>query len=252
MTRKYIQITTLLTLVMVFSLGTAQARGKYPGPGQFKSQRGQARMMAKQLRKAGLPMNVVLAPLRIVRSGHKINKVKSGQLKLQENGVLPTKGTWTMSATKGQLAYLLKGRQQTPMLAGAASAELAQGAAEPAPILQLEELTQKGGGPGVWPWITGGVGLALVATGIPFTIKANSEDEIVQDASKPTDERKAAEDAVALNDALAYALYGTGGALVITSVVLFFVLDDSPSDAAALPLVQPTHGGAVFGLIRSF
>ena len=108
MTRKYIQITTLLTLVMVFSLGTAQARGKYPGPGQFKSQRGQARMMAKQLRKAGLPMNVVLAPLRIVRSGHKINKVKSGQLKLQENGVLPTKGTWTMSATKGQLAYSQK------------------------------------------------------------------------------------------------------------------------------------------------
>ena len=108
MTRRYIQTSTLFALVMVFSIGTAHARGKYPAPGQFKSQRAQARGMAKQMRKAGLPMNTVLAPLRIVRSGHKINRVKTGQLKLRENGVLPAKGTWTMSATKGQLAYSQK------------------------------------------------------------------------------------------------------------------------------------------------
>ncbi len=108
MTRRYIQTSTLLAMVVLFSLSTAHARGKYPAPGQFKTQRVQARVMAKQMRKAGLPMNTVLAPLRIVRSGHKINRVKTGQLKLRENGVLPAKGTWTMSATKGQLSYSQK------------------------------------------------------------------------------------------------------------------------------------------------
>lgn len=110
MTRKIQNITAIAVAMMfVLSAGPAQARGKVPGARHYKAQRGEARNMARHLRQAGVPMKMVLAPLRIVRSSQKMNRVKTtNPIKVRDNSVLPTKGTWSMTATTGQLAYSQK------------------------------------------------------------------------------------------------------------------------------------------------
>jgi len=62
--------------------------------------------MAKRLRRYGMPMKMVLAPLRIARSHQKMNKMRTPvAAKFQINGVLPTKGTHAITATKGSVSY---------------------------------------------------------------------------------------------------------------------------------------------------
>lgn len=96
-------------LILVLAASQAQSRGKLPGPRNYQVQRGEARSMARHMRKAGLPMKMVLAPLRIARSQQKLNRVKTNsRIKVNHNLVLPSKGTWSMSATAGQLVYSQK------------------------------------------------------------------------------------------------------------------------------------------------
>ena len=109
------------------------------------------------------------------------------------------------------------------------------------------EAPQAGAGP--WPWVVGGVGLAVAAGGIGFTAQANSEHEAARkfNAQGDGEKQQAAEDARDKNDAVAIAMYSIGGAMVITSVVLYFVLRPSEPAAQAMPVVMPTSGGAVVG-----
>lgn len=110
------------------------------------------------------------------------------------------------------------------------------------------------GGPGPWPWITGGIGLAAAATGVGFTVMAESEyDEYLSTRDE------AARLNAKRNDAVAYSLYGVGGALIITAVVLYFVLQPDDDDSQAglpfplpVPTVTPARGGAVMGLSATF
>ena len=123
----------------------------------------------------------------------------------------------------------------------------------------FQALATGGSGPGPWPWIVGGVGLATAAAGIGFTVKANSEHDAAVEFAKDEDRTAEKESAIAArdqNDAIAYAMYGVGGALVITGVVLYFVLDDSGSakkaSTRATPWVVPHVGGASVGATISF
>ena len=106
--QRSIHIVTATIIISLFTLvGTSvQARGTVPAGHQLKAPRDSSRSMAKRLRRYGMPMKMVLAPLRIARSHQKMNKMRSPvPAKFQINGVLPTKGTHAMTATKGSVSY---------------------------------------------------------------------------------------------------------------------------------------------------
>jgi hypothetical protein len=104
-------------------------------------------------------------------------------------------------------------------------------------------------GAGPWPWVVGGVGLAVAAGGIGFTVQANSEHEAARKFNAQGDGagQQAAEDARDKNDAVAIAMYSIGGAMVITSVVLFFVMRPAEPASQAMPSLMPLRGGALVG-----
>ena len=110
MRRSFNIVTANIIFCLVALVSTSvEARGKLPGARALKAPRDSSRSMAKRLRRYGMPMKMVLAPLRIARSHQKMNKLRSpAAAKFQINGVLPVKGTHTMTATKGSVNYAQK------------------------------------------------------------------------------------------------------------------------------------------------
>ena len=105
-----------------------------------------------------------------------------------------------------------------------------------------------------WPWVTLGIGVACGFTGMGFTLAANALDDEKATLAARGDVANAElkrQDAV-LNDQIAYAFYGVGGAALITSIVLFLTLDDKDAATAWTPRVAPTDGGLVMGAGFSF
>lgn len=98
-------IAVIFTATILLS-GAAEARAN-PGlsPRALKDQRSSARKMSRTLRNFKVPRSIQLAPLRAVRSGQKMVKVGSGKIKVNNNNVLPTKGTARITATRGLVSY---------------------------------------------------------------------------------------------------------------------------------------------------
>lgn len=98
-------------------------------------------------------------------------------------------------------------------------------------------------GPSPWPWIVGGTGLGAGLVGLVFTVVANRQyDEYKSDPTGSANLLESSKD----NDTVAYALYGVGGALLVTGVVLYFALPRGGAErAASLPAIEPLPGGAI-------
>lgn len=89
------------------------------------------------------------------------------------------------------------------------------------------------GGGRVWTWVAGGVGLAAIAGGVVANVLYADEVEDAYDADKANSLQTAAT-----------ALYITGGALLVTSVILFFV-EGGDSEAAAASLSTRAPGSVL-------
>lgn len=159
------------------------------------------------------------------------------------------------------LLTLLSDRQQTPELAGPAGDILARPGEkreEPPDLIafKLGRAVASPVGSGISPVLVWGLGLAggaAVAAAVGVTVAANAEDGDVQSANERNDAASAhsAADRVQVLDTVAYSLYGVGGALVVTALVLELTRGpDNEQAVAAWPVFF--GGGALLGVRGSF
>ena len=93
----------------------------------------------------------------------------------------------------------------------------------------------------LWPWMTMGAGLVVGASGGFFTLSAIDNR---RDAERlpPSSERDGLSDDFTFNRNLAYALYGTGAAMIVGGFV-WWLLDEPEPDATAAIEIQPGPSG---------
>ena len=95
----------------------------------------------------------------------------------------------------------------------------------PETAVAAKEMKGEGGGR-VWTWIMGGVGVAAIGGGVTFGVLAKGAESDLHSADNKTRTQQDAQSLAeaAQNDALlANIMFGVGGAMVVGSVVLFFV-----------------------------
>lgn len=105
----------------------------------------------------------------------------------------------------------------------------------------------------VWKWTTVGVGSALVATGVIFTVLAEVDRADFEDTKKDGDgdllisqsRAKALQDSVNTKRTVSYVMYGVGGAAVVGGV-LWLVLD-KPAEKQGEGTVTPVSAAPVPG-----
>lgn len=91
----------------------------------------------------------------------------------------------------------------------------------------------------IWPWVSGGGGVVALGAGALLTTLAQSDRDDAESLPPGT----ARDDAVSsfdTNRTLSYVMYGTGAALVVAGVVLWFLADDAPNEG--LSLVSDAEG----------
>ncbi len=92
---------------------------------------------------------------------------------------------------------------------------------------RAREKTKKKGGGRIWTWVVGATAVAAAGAGLGVWLWADSDFsawEEAKDGPAPDEAHLLdLEDGIRTKETAAYALFGTAGALAITSVVLFFL-----------------------------
>ena len=112
--------------------------------------------------------------------------------------------------------------------------------------------------------VLGGSGAIVTAIGLVFHLRANNaRDEVAADRYTGevwTPERQATYDRAHSSSIVAGALYGVGGALLLSTAILYIATDPKPEYITINPhvspkpsaMVAPTRGGAMVGGTWSF
>jgi hypothetical protein len=100
----------------------------------------------------------------------------------------------------------------------------------------------------LWTWVTGGAAVATLAVAVGLAVAANADHDEWQSELARGKDRQRWEDLSSSGQAKALSaniLFGVGGALAVTSVVLFFVEGRSPGkEARVTTRLTPLVGGA--------
>ena len=106
MKRHLLTATIAVFIATILLAGHAEARGGgMLSPSALKGQRRSAVKMARTLRKYKVPRSIQMAPIRAVRSAQKMDRLRGGKIKVNNNAVLPTKGTSVVTANRGLVNY---------------------------------------------------------------------------------------------------------------------------------------------------
>ncbi len=121
--------------------------------------------------------------------------------------------------------------------------------AAPAGALTTEPAASHGNGATVAAWVTGGVALAALGTGVAFGVIQNSAKGQLPNAgnSNPvTDAGQATSlgQSIATDGLIADVLYGVGGALGVASLILFLVPSGSSGEASSTASLSVSVGPA--------
>ena len=113
---------------------------------------------------------------------------------------------------------------------------------------ELESSTQVEEGPGVWPWLALGTGVAAAGAGVWFGLQALDDDSKTRDAVLRADKESFAEDA---KEHALYAdiSYGVGAVAIGTAIALW-LWSDGNADGHVLLNTYP--GGGYVGFVTSF
>lgn len=106
----------------------------------------------------------------------------------------------------------------------------------------------------VWTWVCGGAALALLGTGVGLAAWAQADHEAWQEPGVSRERWEELGKSGQNKQIASNVLFGVGGALALTAVVLFFVENrDGEPDGRALSLtVAPGPSGALLGLNADF